>query len=363
MASGDDSKTLVGVFASHDSASKTNELGRLFERLYDKDREKPATSRLLDKFHYVFTGGTFFRLLLGIDNVPRTGLNVNRLRDDVGDFLLKHSTCLPDRKDGGITIMANMVVQRQCSILWPFYSPTTVHWLGPENLALMRLCDVWNAKRLMNTASVESWFAHEAERDIKRDRERLPLRVVYGPAERRTKGRSQKRWKEAKLRKSPEGGKTYRAIAIPKRPGGRNDADWCHDLGKKTIALIAHDDMKSRIASFAIQYEHELAEFGRILATGATAQLVKGACNRLGDKVTPVLPGPSGGDIEIATAVLFNECHAVIFFIDPLNPHPHIEDIRSVFSACMAEIENNDVRMLTNEVQAREWIEEVVRRR
>lgn len=73
------------------------------------------------------------------------------------------------------------------------------------------------------------------------------------------------------------------------------------------------------------------------------------------------LSGPKGGDIEIATEILFGRCHMVIFFIDPL--HPRTDDMRVVFSACMAEIENNDVRMLTNEVQAREWIEQAVRRR
>ncbi len=32
------------------------------------------------------------------------------------------------------------------------------------------------------------------------------------------------------------------------------------------------------------------------------------------------------------------------------------------FGACMAEIEGNDVRPFTNELHAREWMEEAVRR-
>jgi len=37
---------------------------------------------------------------------------------------------------------------------------------------------------------------------------------------------------------------------------------------------------------------------------------------------------------------------------DPLHPHAHIDDIMVVFGACIAEIEGNDVRLLTNESHA-----------
>jgi len=123
--------------------------------------------------------------------------------------------------------------------------------------------------------------------------------------------------------------------------------------------------MKKRIVDYAIQYEDELCNFSRILATGYTGQEVKNACRNIRENelLRSYLSGPKGGDIEIATEILFNRCHTVVFFVDPLNPHPHIDDIRVVFIACMAEIEKNDVRMLTNEVHAREWIEGLRRRR
>ena len=57
--------------------------------------------------------------------------------------------------------------------------------------------------------------------------------------------------------------------------------------------------------------------------------------------------------------VLVAEAPVVMFFIDPLHPHPHIEDIRVVFGACMIQ---DQVRMLTNEMQGREWMERVVKR-
>lgn len=122
-----------------------------------------------------------------------------------------------------------------------------------------------------------------------------------------------------------------------------------------TIALIAHDEMKERMMSFAIDHEYELSKFGTILATGTTGREVEAATSL---KIYRYHSGPKGGDIEIATEVILGRCHIVIFFIDPLNPHPHIEDIRTVFEACMLR---EKVIIITNEMHAREFMTRVVR--
>lgn len=338
--------TLVSVLASHDSNKKNNELARLFEELYKEDKEK------LGQFHFVFTGGTFNRLIKGKKTTPDARDEkeepLKPIKPPVKDFIRKRTTVLPDRKFGGVTILANLIVQRQCSIIWPFLSPITVHWLHPENLALMRLCDLWNAKRLMNAESVRAWFRNEAERDVGRNPQRIPLELALPTP------------KTDKQEAIMEHKKDYYRITVPKRD--KHSEKWWTLFRNQTIALIAHDAMKSRMIDFAIEYENELCRFRRILATGTTGQEVKNACKHMSGKVIRCLSGIKGGDIEIATEILFDECHIVVFFIDPLHPHPHLDDIRVVFSACMAEIENNEVRMLTNEVQAREWIEEAVRR-
>jgi hypothetical protein len=181
-------KTLIAVLASHDSVGKNNELARIIEELYDKDKGK------LGEFHFLCTGGTFNRLVLGKDTAdpPRPEIESNRIRADVRDFIESLITVLPDRREGGIAILGNLIVQRQCSIIWPFLSPITVHWLNPENLAMMRLCDLWNAKRLMNAESVRQWFREEAERDFQRNPQRIPLRFTLGTPE------SDNPWPEAK---------------------------------------------------------------------------------------------------------------------------------------------------------------------
>jgi len=345
----DDRRTLIAVLVSHDSVVKNNELAEVMEELYNQNRNK------LGNFHFLFTGGTFSRLVLGEDTDTRLSdePQLNSLKDEVAEFIKSRATILPDRKKGGVAILANIIVHRQCSIIWPFLSPITVHWLNPDNLALIRLCDLWNAKRLMNAESVRAWFRDEAERDNRRNPQAIGLKMTLGTPE------DDGLWPEAKRQHD----KKYYEIKLPDRQ--RHPEEFWTQFDRQTIALIAHDAMKDRMVDFAIQYENELSRFKRILATGTTGQEVENVCRKLreGKKIRRCLSGPKGGDIEIATEVLFGRCHIVVFFIDPLHPHAHIDDIRVVFSACMAEIKDNDVRMLTNEVQAREWIEEAVRRR
>ena len=82
------------------------------------------------------------------------------------------------------------------------------------------------------------------------------------------------------------------------------------------------------------------------------------ATSMLKDRIVPLNSGPLGGDIEIAVEVLFDQCDVIIFFVDPLHPHPHTDDIRVVFAAAMR---TPTVRVLANEMQAREWMDRVVR--
>ncbi len=150
-------KTLVAVLAGYDSVTKNNELVRVFHDLCDNAEDRET----LKEFHFLFTGGTFNRVVLGeaASEAPQTE-RLQPMRNDVREFLLQECgvTVLPDRKKCGVTILANTIVERQCSIVWSFLSPTTTHWLSPEYRALNRLSDLWNVKRLVNAGSVKDWF-------------------------------------------------------------------------------------------------------------------------------------------------------------------------------------------------------------
>lgn len=324
-----ETKTLIAVLASHDSDNRNDSLARVFDELYEKSSDG------LRQFHYVFTGGTFNRVIKGDPNRPA----IKPVSSATRETILQHSTCLPQREDGGVTILSYLIVRRLCSAIWPFFTPLTGHWLTPENLALMRLCDLWHVKRLMNSGSVHEWFDKESNTDANRNLQTLPLSLTLEsdgtriPAEQRDDGAWQL-----------------------KRPSA---LEFPTDFDEMTIALIAHDEMKTRMIDFALDFERELAAFKRILATGTTGRDVADAAPKLEKKIYRYHSGPKGGDIEIATEVLMGNCHVVVFFVDPLHPHPHIEDIRVVFGACMIQ---DHVRMLTNEQQAREWMGRVVRR-
>ena len=321
-----ENKTLIGIFASYDSFNKNRQLSETIEELYKSDQKR------LQNFHFIITGGTFRRIILGKDKdkgfVP--------VKEEVLEFLLKSSTCIPSRREGGVTTLANFVVNRQCRIIWPFLDPAEPHWLNQENLALMRLCDVWKVKRLMNSGSVMSWFDSEAPRDIKWNQEPVPPVLKFPDGDTLI----------PELYEDKEGACKYLKLNY-KLPQKKSN----------TIALIAHDDMKTRMIDFAVEYQRELSKFSRLLATGTTGRDVMEATGRK-LTVTCCQSGPKGGDIQIATEILAGRCDFVIFFVDPLHPHPHAEDIKVVFGSCMIQ---DQVRMFTNEVQAREWIEQEYR--
>jgi methylglyoxal synthase len=327
-------KTAIAVLASHDSDEKNKELVRMLNA-FCTAREKKE----LKKFQFIFTGGTFDRVLAGVKRKK-----IKPVEEDTKQFLFEECgvTRLPSRTDGGVTIMSYLIVQQVCSIIWPFLDPSTSHWLMPENLALLRLCDQWHVKKLMNQGSVEEWLVKELDLDKSRNRQSYPIDMTFIDGKKLSQ-------KNAKINQNDD--TNYQQVTPP-------TIDFPQEHGKQTIALISHDEMKSRMIEFAIDHERELARFKRILATGTTGREVIANTRTLEDKVNRYRSGPKGGDIEIATEILFGRCHVVIFFIDTLNPHPHIEDIRVVLASCMLK---DKVRMLTNEMQARDWMERVVR--
>ena len=98
----------------------------------------------------------------------------------------------------------------------------------------------------------------------------------------------------------------------------------------KTIAMIAHDGKKADMVAFATFNREKLMQF-HLLATESTGTLL---IQKVGLDVDLVLPGPHGGDAQIAAEVVTGTVHAVFFFVDPLNAHPHDPDIQTLLRAC-----------------------------
>ncbi|MCK4351834.1 methylglyoxal synthase [candidate division WOR-3 bacterium] len=371
-------KTLIGVLASHDSLERNLALATVFREAW----EKLTLRETLTDFCFVFTGGTYSRLIKGeqVSGMEKEVLHNLELRiacleskrvcrkkvkkkvpykleKNIVSFL--HTECgiiqLPRTQEGGVIKLSSLVTQRKVSILWPFFSPRTAHLLYPENIALLRLADTWHVKKLMNLGSVKDWLRGEAKRDKNLNVQEIPFNLKFPQSEVSVRVNTA-------TQSAPGGSWSVSRRANPPKDflQAKEERDLDGALGNAVIALISHDEMKDRMIDFVVDYEKELGKFKSILATGATGKLVKEAAPTLEKKVNLRHSGPNGGDIEIATEILLGGCDVVIFFVDTLHPHAHIEDIRVLFAACMIQ---EQVSILSNEMQARDWMDRMIRGR
>jgi len=95
---------------------------------------------------------------------------------------------------------------------------------------------------------------------------------------------------------------------------------------RKRIALIAHDNCKDDLVDWARYNRGTLARH-ELFATGTTGSLLH---DELGLKVTRYLSGPLGGDQQVGAAVAEGRIDFVVFFWDPLAPHPHDVDVKAL---------------------------------
>lgn len=347
----DRDRTLIGALASHDNIGKNESLAKIL------DQAVKDNSQDLKGFAFVFTGGTFDRLFLGsLCQGQQPGKSGHQLEERTRRFLLEECGVirLPDTTEGGVIVLSHLVTQGLVSLLWTFLTPLTAHFINPENLALLRLADHRRAKKLINSKSVQEWIDHEVGRD--KDLNTLPSSTTIPLGEKNLCLFTTKQ----SLQDKSSGGSLGDYIEVQCRPFRQKQADDSIRMTRPgsngmVVALISHDEMKSRMQDFVADHERKLNRFDRILATGTTGRLVEDAApllkkNRL---VHRYHSGPKGGDIEIATEILAGTCGVVIFFVDPLSAHPHTDDIRVIFGACMI---CDNVIVLTNDVQARNWM-------
>jgi methylglyoxal synthase len=95
---------------------------------------------------------------------------------------------------------------------------------------------------------------------------------------------------------------------------------------RRKIALIAHDNLKQDMLDWARFNRGTLAKH-ELLATGTTGALI---ADELGLPVHMFLSGPLGGDQQIGAAIAEGRVDLVIFFWDPLEPHPHDVDVKAL---------------------------------
>jgi methylglyoxal synthase len=95
---------------------------------------------------------------------------------------------------------------------------------------------------------------------------------------------------------------------------------------RKRIALIAHDNMKPDILEWATYNKGTLARH-ELFATGTTGGMIAA---ELDLTVHRFRSGPLGGDQQVGAGVAEGKIEFIIFFWDPLAPHPHDVDVKAL---------------------------------
>jgi methylglyoxal synthase len=104
----------------------------------------------------------------------------------------------------------------------------------------------------------------------------------------------------------------------------------------KKIALVAHDNCKKDLVEW-VDWNWRLLLNHNLICTGTTGRLVEEALSKKADRNHPIeheilklKSGPFGGDQQLGAMISDGKVDILIFFWDPMQPHPHDVDVKAL---------------------------------
>lgn len=343
---------LIAVVTDHTDYFRNVSLADLFNKLVKNEEYRTV----LEKFNFVFTGGTFNRLFFG--EHMRSGKPF--LEDDTKRFLKSRTIQLPRFEHGGVLILSHMLLTNRCKIMWSFQTPDSPHHLIAQNYALRWVSDIKNVKRLINSASVEYWFNYEAEDFIKK------IHKSYDKIQLKSENKFE-------IVKAVD---TDYKIEIEKSKVTQNYG--------KILAIVVRHDQAENLAIFLNKNKIFFSTFTKILITQPINCDVFDQITFPPAKVIPLSSVEEGGLVEIAIEVIFGWVTHVIIYDEPTGDNydnPPLEtdpvpptngnntsitkqdygvnafDYQIVTSACKIS-QNVEVKM--NIAQTNDWIDKTI---
>ena len=103
----------------------------------------------------------------------------------------------------------------------------------------------------------------------------------------------------------------------------------------KTIALVAHDHCKSELVEW-VEYNYQKLIGQKLVCTGTTGVLIESSLQQISNQgyspenMIKLKSGPLGGDQQLGALIAEEKVDMVIFFWDPMEPHPHDVDVKAL---------------------------------
>ena len=107
------------------------------------------------------------------------------------------------------------------------------------------------------------------------------------------------------------------------------------DIAKR-VALVAHDNCKKDLVEW-VAWNWKLLLNHKLICTGTTGRLVEETIVKNLEKgqslkhgIVKLKSGPFGGDQQLGAMITEGQIDLLIFFWDPMQPHPHDVDVKAL---------------------------------